>query len=52
MKEVIFNNQNLSDEDIQIFENLAKNALDSLILEIKQNKNIINLNIREILRNS
>ena len=31
---------------------LAKNAVDSLILEIKQNKNIINLNIKELLRDS
>ena len=31
---------------------LAKNTVDSLILEIKQNKNIINLNIKELLRNS
>jgi len=32
--------------------NLAKNTIDSLILEIKQNKNIIDLNIKELLKNS
>ena len=31
---------------------LAKTAVYSLILEIKQNKNIINLNIKELLRDS
>ena len=30
---------------------LAKNTVNSLILEIKQNKNIINFNIKELLRN-
>ena len=36
MKEVIFNNQNLSDEDIQIFENkvkvIIKNSKDELLV--------------------
>ena len=31
---------------------LAKNAVDTLILEIKQNKNIINFNIKALLRDS
>ena len=31
---------------------LAKNTVDSLILDIRKNKNIINLNIKELLKNS
>ena len=32
--------------------NLAKNTIDNLVLEIKQKKNIINIDLNELLKNS
>lgn len=46
--EKAFNNKSITTEQY----NLAKNTIDSLISKIKQKKNIINIDIKELLKNN